>query len=144
MFAIVTNSKHHMNTYLTNIKDLPKTSSPYSAGIIAEGKFLFISGQGPFDPKVGNFVRGSIAEQTTLTLACLQRVIAEAGADIGDITNCRVFLQQLTEKNFAEMNEAYAAFFSGNKPTRTTIGCQLLNIDVEIDCIVRVPCSAPE
>lgn len=36
------------------------------------------------------------------------------------------------------MNEAYAEFFGEPKPARTTVGCQLLNIDVEIDCIVRI------
>lgn len=127
-----------MNTYLKSVEGLPKTGSPYSAGVIAEGKFLFISGQGPFDPREGRFVRASIGEQTTLTLQCIERVVEEAGASIEDVVSCRVFLQQLTEKTFAEMNEAYAAFFSGNLPTRTTIGCQLLNIDVEIDCVVKV------
>ncbi len=127
-----------MNQYLTNVSGLPQTSSPYSTGVIAEGKFLFISGQGPFDPEAGKFVRGSVAEQTTLTLECLKRVILAAGAKVKDVVSCRVFLQQLTESTFAEMNAAYGAFFEGEKPVRTTIGCQLLNIDVEIDCIVRI------
>ena len=127
-----------MNQYITNVKDLPKTTSPYSAGVISEGKFLFISGQGPFDPAAGKFARGSVAEQTTLTLECLKRVIVTAGAKVEDVVSCRVFLQQLTESTFAEMNGAYGAFFGKDKPARTTIGCQLLNIDVEIDCIVKV------
>lgn len=127
-----------MNQYLNNIPGLVKTSSPYSSGVIAEGKFLFISGQGPYDPEKGGFVRGTIAEQTTLTLECLRRVISAAGATIEDVVSCRVFLQQLTEKTFNEMNAAYGAFFSGNRPARTTIGCQLLNIDVEIDCVVKI------
>ncbi len=127
-----------MNQYLNKINGLPVTSSPYSSGIIAEGKFLFISGQGPYDPGLGRFVRASIADQTTLTLECLKLVIAEAGGSIEDVVSCRVYLQQLTESTFAEMNAAYAAFFPNNKPTRTTIGCQLLNIDVEIDCVVKI------
>lgn len=127
-----------MNQFINNVPDLPKTTSPYSAGVIAEGKFLFISGQGPFDPTVGRFVRGSVTEQTNLTLACLKRVIEAAGARVDDIVSCRVFLQMLTESSFAELNAAYGAFFGPNKPARTTIGCQLLNIDVEIDCIVRI------
>jgi 2-iminobutanoate/2-iminopropanoate deaminase len=107
--------------------------------VIAEGKFLFVAGQGPFDPKVGSFVRGSIGEQTRLTLESLKVVIETAGARMEDMVSCRVFLQQITEKTFAEMNEAFAEFFPGDKPARTTVGCQLLNIDVEIDCIVRLP-----
>ena len=127
-----------MNQYLHNIKGLPVTSSPYSSGVIAEGKFLFISGQGPYDPVAGKFVRASIAEQTRLTLECLRCVIAAAGARMEDVVSCRVYLQQLTESTFAEMNAAYAEFFPENRPVRTTIGCQLLNIDVEIDCVVQI------
>jgi len=127
-----------MNTYLKTVKGLPQSDYPYSAGIIAEGKFLFVSGQGPYDPALGKFSRGTMAEQTQLTLECIRRVVEEAGASVEDIVSCRAYLQQLTEKNFAEFNQAYGAFFSGNKPTRTTIGCQLMNIDVEIDCVVKI------
>lgn len=124
--------------YLIHVDGLPKTGSPYSSGVIAEGKFLFISGQGPWDPAENCFVRGSVSKQTKLTLECVRRVIEEAGAKVDDVVSCRVYLQQLTEANFTEMNAAYAEFFEGNKPVRTTIGCQLLNIDVEIDCVVKV------
>ena len=113
-------------------------SGPYSPGIIAEGKFLYVSGQGPFCKSEGRFIRGTIREQTTLTLENIRAVIAAAGADISQIVSCRVYLQQLTESSFAQMNEAFAQFFGEHKPTRTTIGCQLLNIDVEIDAIVAL------
>jgi 2-iminobutanoate/2-iminopropanoate deaminase len=127
-----------MKQYINNVTGLPKTGSPYSSGVIAEGKFLFISGQGPYDPEQGVFVRGSVAEQTKLTLECLRRVIEAAGAKVENVVSCRVFLQQLTEANFAELNGAYREFFGENLPARTTIGCQLLNIDVEIDCVVKL------
>ncbi len=127
-----------MNHYLNNIAGLPVTSSPYSSGVVAEGKFLFVSGQGPYDPELGTFRRGPVGEQTRLTLECLRRVILAAGGRVEDIVSCRVYLQQLTESTFAEMNAAYAEFFPGHRPVRTTIGCQLLNIDVEIDCVVRM------
>ncbi len=126
-----------MKTCIKNVSDVP-CGLPYSPGVVAEGKFLFVSGQGPYDPELKKFIRGSIAEQTDLTLACLRRVIEAAGAKLEDVVSCRIFLQQLTETTFAEMNGAYAAFFGANPPARTTIGCQLLNIDVEIDCIVRI------
>ena len=127
-----------MKQYVNSIPGLPRTSSPYSSGVIAEGKFLFISGQGPYDPKQEKFIRGSVAEQAKLTLECLRRVIEETGASIEDVVSCRVFLQQLTEANFAELNQAYREFFGANLPARTTIGCQLFNIDVEIDCVVKL------
>ena len=50
----------------------------------------------------------------------------------------RVFLAQLTEKNFAEMNAVYKEFFAGDYPARTTVGAQLMNMLVEIECVVRL------
>jgi len=128
-----------MKTNITELPGYPPTKLPLSHGVIAEGKFLFVAGHGPFDPKVGSFVRGSIGEQTRLTLESLRLVIETAGGRMEDMVSCRVFLQQITEKTFAEMNETFREFFPGDKPARTTVGCQLLNIDVEIDCIVRMP-----
>jgi len=73
-----------MNTYLKTVKGLPQSDYPYSAGIIAEGKFLFVSGQGPYDPTLGKFSRGTMAEQTQLTLECIRRVVE-------DIVSCRAY-----------------------------------------------------
>ncbi len=131
-----------MKQCITNVPSLPESTLPTSLGVIAEGKFLFVAGYGPYDPETGGFVRGTIAEQTRLTLTCLRRIVETAGATMDDVVSCRVYLQQITEKTFAEMNAAYAEFFPENRPVRTTIGCQLLNIDVEIDCVVRVPSVA--
>lgn len=128
-----------MKQCITNVPDMPSFGLPFSSGVVAEGKFLFVSGQGPYDPQVGYFVQGSVAEQTRLTLECIRRVAEAAGATLEDVVSCRVFLQQITEKTFAEMNAVYAEFFGSNQPARTTVGCQLLNIDVEIDCIIRLP-----
>lgn len=124
---------------LSEIPGLPTPRGPFSTGIISEGRLLHISGQGPFSPRTGGFVRGSITEQTHLTLECLRRVIEHCGADISDVVSCRVYLQPLDKQTFAAMNAAYADFFGTHRPTRTTIGAQLLEIDVEIDCIVRIP-----
>ncbi len=124
---------------ITKIEGEPeKPDRPYSLGTVAEGKFIFLAGCGPFDPKVGGFVRGSIEEQTRLTLETLQRIAKEAGGDLRNAVSCRVFLQQLTETNFAAMNKAFTAFFGEDRPVRTTIGAQLLNIDVEIDAIIKL------
>jgi enamine deaminase RidA (YjgF/YER057c/UK114 family) len=41
---------------------------------------------------------------------------------------------------FEEFTAAYDEFFSHEpRPTRTTVGCELSAIRVEIDCIVYVP-----
>ena len=124
---------------LSEVPGLPKPRGPFSAGIISEGRLLHVSGQGPYCPETGGFVRGTIAEQTRLTLECLRRVIMHCGAGVSDIVSCRVYLQPLDKQTFAAMNAIYAEFFGAHRPARTTIGTQLLEIDVEIDCIVRIP-----
>jgi len=113
-------------------------AGPYSPGVIAEGKFLFISGQGPYCSQSHRFIRGTVAEQTRLTLKNLQAVLSEAGLTASQVVTCKVYLQQLTESSFQQMNEAYADFFGSHKPARTTVGCQLLNIDVEVDAIAAL------
>lgn len=123
--------------YLTQINDLPIPRGPFCHGVKA-GDFLFISGQGPYDPEKGGFHRGSIAEQTRLTLACIQRILTDAGLTPDDVVQCRVYLQPLDGETFKEMNAVYAEFFGEHTPARATIGTQLLNIDVEIECIAKL------
>ena len=123
---------------ITQTPDGLKPGGPYALGVVAEGKFLFVSGQGPYCVEKKAFVLGSVEEQTTLTLKNVQRVIEAAGGSIKNIVSARVYLQMHTEKTWNEMNKAFEAFFGEHKPVRTTIGAQLLNIDVEIDVVVAM------
>lgn len=123
---------------ITSTKDGLRPGGPYSLGVVAEGKFLFVSGQGPFCPERKCFVLGSVEEQTRMTLENVRRIVEEAGGDIRNIVSARVYLQMHTEKTWNEMNKAFAEFFGEHAPVRTTIGAQLLNIDVEIDVVVAM------
>jgi len=113
----------------------PPALGPYSLGVIAEGKFLFVSGMTPFDPVTGKIDRGSISRQTGLVLENIKNVLAAGGAFLADVVSCRVYLSNLTPENFREMNEIYARYFGESKPARATIGAQLLGFDVEIECV---------
>ena len=117
------------------IEGLPIPRGPFSQGVTATGGFLFVAGQGPYNPAVSKFFRGSISEQTRLTLECVDRVLRKAGTSREQVVSCRVFLQPLDQRTFSAMNAVYQEFFGTHKPARTTIGAQLLDIDVEIDCI---------
>ena len=109
----------------------------YSPGIIAEGRFLFVSGQGPLID--GQYTPGSIAEETQRTLENVGRVLKEAGAGFGDVVRCGVFLADIND--FEAMNEVYASFFPEPRPARTTVQVAALpgGIQVEIDCVVVLP-----
>jgi 2-iminobutanoate/2-iminopropanoate deaminase len=123
---------------ITSVPDGPSAIGPYSLAVAAEGKFLFVSGMTPMDPATGRMSDGPVGVQTRLVLENLRKVVEGAGAKLADVVSCRVFLAQLTEKNFAEMNAVYKEFFPGDYPARTTVGAQLMNMLVEIECIVRL------
>jgi 2-iminobutanoate/2-iminopropanoate deaminase len=111
---------------------------PYSPGIVAEGRFLYVSGQSP--TRDGVRVVGTIAEETQLVLDNVSRVLERAGASFADVVRCDVYLADIAD--FAAMNEVYERAFPEPRPARTTIGCVLrLEMKVEIDCIAALPAS---
>jgi len=107
----------------------------YSPGIVAEGKFVYVSGQGP--TRDGVIVGETTGEQTKVVLENLAAVLAEAGAGLADVVKCGVFLQDIAD--FAEMNAVYAEVFPAPLPARTTVGAELTGIRVEIDCVAVLP-----
>jgi 2-iminobutanoate/2-iminopropanoate deaminase len=116
-----------------------RPAGAYSPGIIAEGRFLYVSGQGPL--RDGAVVGETAAEQTRITLENLGAVLAAAGAGPADVVRCGVFLADMAD--FAEMNGAYAEFFADPLPARTTVGVALAGFKVEIDCVAVLPAGEP-
>ncbi len=85
---------------------------------LAVGPFVFVSGQIPLDVQ-GNLVQGDIVVQTCQVIANLKAVLAAAGLSLKDVVKTTVFLADLAD--FQEMNRAYAEFFPGNPPARSTV-----------------------
>jgi 2-iminobutanoate/2-iminopropanoate deaminase len=112
----------------------PGAIGPYSQAVVAGG-FVFASGQIPIDPATGQFVEGGVAEQTRQVLRNLSEVLRAAGTGLERVVKTTVFLADMGD--FAEMNEAYAKFFGGNPPARSTVQAARLPRDarVEIDVI---------
>jgi 2-iminobutanoate/2-iminopropanoate deaminase len=95
----------------------PAASGPYTQAL-AVGPFVFVSGQIPLDPQ-GNLVKGDIVVQTCQVIANLKAVLAAAGLSLKDVVKTTVFLADLAD--FQEMNRAYAEFFPGHPPARSTV-----------------------
>jgi 2-iminobutanoate/2-iminopropanoate deaminase len=123
----------------TEIKHPNKTVSTgaYSAGIALDG-WLFVSGQGPLDLKTGEVCHGTIETETKLTMQHIGKILAAAGCTFADVVRCGCHLADIND--FDGFNRAYAAFFRGAFPARTTVQSGLSDgIKVEIDCIARLP-----
>jgi 2-iminobutanoate/2-iminopropanoate deaminase len=110
---------------------------PYSPGIVAEGRFVFVAGQGPL--KDGTYVAGTIEEETRLTLENLGTVLERAGSGFERVVRCGVWLVDIAD--FAAMNGVYETFFPVPRPARATVRADLVTGKVEIDCIALVPDS---
>ena len=75
---------------------------------VVAGDFVFISGQGPVNPETGT-MPDAFTDQVRQTFT-----------------------------RFAEFNEVYKEFFENDPPARTTVGTNLLGMQVEVDCIAVV------
>jgi 2-iminobutanoate/2-iminopropanoate deaminase len=119
-------------------KGVPTPRGPYSPAVRA-GDFLFVSGQGPIDPKTNQFSYGDIRHETRITLDNIRGILEGCGASLADVVKCSVFLADA--RDFTLMNEVYAEFFGDNKPARTTVEAKFANpeMKVEIDCIAYRP-----
>lgn len=112
-------------------RDAPTPAGPYSQGIATE-KTVFVAGQRPQHPKTGE-ISEDIKEQTRQVIKNIETILKESGCSLENVVRTTVYLSDI--KYFDEMNSVYSEMFSEPFPVRTTFGCQLRGIDVEIDAI---------
>lgn len=129
-----------MKTTHRSIPDCPPALGPYSLAVSSAGPLLFVSGMTPWDPETGKIERGSIAQQTRLVLENIRRIVEGAGGKLEQTVSCRVYLNDLSQENFQDMNAVYGEYFGGDHPpARATVGAQLPGaFDVEIECVVAL------
>jgi len=101
----------------------PKPVGPYSQAIRA-GKFLFVSGQLPIDPKDGKIVPSDITVQTSRTLENIKAILKTVNYTLSDIVQTHVYLSSMTL--LKEFNNTYATYFNKDFPTRVTVGAELV------------------
>jgi 2-iminobutanoate/2-iminopropanoate deaminase len=110
-------------------------TAPYSAAIVAEGRFAFLAGQGPL--RDGVYVPGTIEDETRLTLENIRVLLEAAGSGFEHVVRCGVWITEIAD--FTGMNSVYETFFPDPKPARATVEAGLVVGKVEIDCIALVP-----
>src|SRR5438132_11064734 len=103
---------------LVSSDTLPAPAGPYSPGVTV-GEWIFLSGQGGFDPDTGKVVSDDLVEQTEQTFKNIEVILEAAGASLDDVVSCLVHLVDLAD--FPAFNGIYAEKFTGVKPVRTTV-----------------------
>jgi 2-iminobutanoate/2-iminopropanoate deaminase len=95
--------------------DAPGGLAGYSQAIRANG-FVYVSGQGPFDPATGDVVGETIEEQTRQCLRNVEAILQASGSTIDDVVQATFIL--LDESDFAGMNEEWSRWFPTDPPAR--------------------------
>jgi len=74
----------------------PPAASPYSPGLLT-GDWIFLSGQGGFDPDTGELVSDDVAGLTAQVFRNVEVLLRAAGASLDDIVSCLVHLSDLAQ-----------------------------------------------
>lgn len=117
--------------------EAPPPLGPYSQGIRI-GDFVYLAGQIPVDPATGELVGSSIQEQTSRCLANIKGLLLTEGLTLDHVIKTTVFLVDL--KEFAAMNEVYAAAFSPPYPARSTVQVAALPKGARVEIEVVAHC----
>ena len=115
----------------------PKAIGPYSQAI-AQGGFLFLSGQIPLDPATGELVSGGLAAGVERIFDNLEAILKSEGLSLDDVVRTTVYLLRMSD--FGEMNSVYGRRFGNHRPARSTVAVAELpkSAAVEIDAIARL------
>jgi len=111
---------------------------PYSP-VVRSGDYIFVSGQLGHINAITGDKNGDIISQTRQCLENLRALLQSENASLDDVVKTTVFLKNADD--FPKMNEAYAPYFAGQKPARSTVIVGLLNPDmlIEIECVAFKP-----
>jgi 2-iminobutanoate/2-iminopropanoate deaminase len=118
--------------------DAPAAVGPYVHAVRAGG-LLFCSGQIPLDPRTGDMVGNTAADQAGRCLENLAAVCQAAGTSLGEAVKVTIYMTDMSE--FSSVNEVYSSFFESSPPARVAIGVSALprGAHVEMDAIVALP-----
>ena len=115
---------------IINTPKAPKALGPYSQAVEVNGT-LYISGQVPLNPVVGEIVEGGIKEQTFQVMKNIEAILREAGYSFADVVKSTCLLSDMA--NFKAMNEVYGEFYAKNPPARAAFAVKELPLGVMIE-----------
>lgn len=122
-----------MKTIITS-KNAPAPIGPYSHAVL-KGNTLFVSGQVAKDPTSGELKLSDVKTETKQVMENLKGILTDAGMDFSNVCKTTIFLMDMND--FAQVNEVYGSYFTGDYPARETVQVAKLplNVNVEISVI---------
>jgi 2-iminobutanoate/2-iminopropanoate deaminase len=123
-----------MDKKIIKTDNAPAPIGPYNQAVFA-GDTLYISGQIPIDPSTGELNNATLQDETHQCMKNLEAILQEAGLDFSNVIKSTIFITDM--KRFAEINEVYGQYFTGDFPARETVQVAALPkfVNVEISMI---------
>jgi len=115
----------------------PAPIGPYNQAVQA-GNWLFISGQVAIVPATGELITSGIKDEAVQVMKNLEAILTEANITFENIVKTTIFLSDMAL--FAEVNEVYGSYFTGDYPARETVAVKGLprGVNVEISMIAVI------
>ena len=114
----------------------PAAVGPYCTATIYGG-MIFMSGMIGVNPQTGKAPEVGTLAQAEQAFENIKTVLAELGADTGDVLKTTVFLTNIAD--FSEVNKLYAEVFGPDYPARTCVEVSALpmGLSIEVECIAK-------
>ena len=104
---------------------------------VRAGDFVFLTGQVPLRDGVP-MTGGTIEEQTHAVLRDIDKTLAAAGCELGDVVKAMVWLTDRAD--FPGFNAVYAEYFPHDPPARSAVVNDLLvDVKVEVEVVAYRP-----
>jgi 2-iminobutanoate/2-iminopropanoate deaminase len=113
----------------------PIALATYSQGILAEGRYVFVSGQVGLNPATQQLADG-IEAQAEQALKNIQAILTEAGSSLANVVKATVLLHDIND--YKAVNAVYARYFPQDAPARAAFG----GLDLPIGALVEIECIA--
>ena len=120
----------------------PSAIGPYSQAI-ADGEWVFCSGQIGIDSASGRLVEGGIEHETRRVMENLREVLGAADLGFEDLVKTTIYVVDLGE--FDIINRIYGEHLNAPYPARATVQVAALprGARIEIDAIARKHSQRP-
>ena len=117
----------------------PAPIGPYNQAVKAGG-LVFVSGQVALVPATGDLETSNIQAETHQVMKNLDAVLTEAKLTFGHIVKTTIFLSDMSL--FAQVNEVYGSYFTGDYPARETVAVKGLprgvNVEISVIAVVEI------